>query len=254
MTTVQEIHNEFYSADERLLMEAMNLISNPRAQEVNKAQRYTKLGFGSCKPVKEAEELSAKALVAKELKETIWYFRQHYPQNKFITELEVERICKKYGLLLGESANYIGDIPEKNLLEIERFKLRKEDLSDPVPTYFGFSSLLWRSEPIGMISSRPRQVGGASFLDEYLQEKANQYYGIGADPYKSEKKDSEKVKPAFKICAPKQDFNTAGYEVREGFKLVYDPVVLQPVKGGFLIVSAWGDEASDEIVVNQKMN
>lgn len=35
---------------------------------------------------------------------------------------------------------------------------------------------------------------------------------------------------------------------------VPDPVVLQPVKGGFLIVCAWGEEASDEIVVNEKMN
>ena len=33
-----------------------------------------------------------------------------------------------------------------------------------------------------------------------------------------------------------------------------DPVVLQPVCGGYLIVCAWGDEASDEIVVNQQMN
>jgi len=33
-----------------------------------------------------------------------------------------------------------------------------------------------------------------------------------------------------------------------------DPVVLQPVKGGYLIITAWGDEASDELVVNQKFN
>ena len=37
-------------------------------------------------------------------------------------------------------------------------------------------------------------------------------------------------------------------------KHIPDPVVLQPVKGGYLIITAWGDEASDEIVVNQKMN
>lgn len=33
-----------------------------------------------------------------------------------------------------------------------------------------------------------------------------------------------------------------------------DPVTLQPVKGGYLILAAWGDEASDEIVVNQNNN
>lgn len=33
-----------------------------------------------------------------------------------------------------------------------------------------------------------------------------------------------------------------------------DPVVLKPIKGGYLILTAWGDEASDELVVNQKFN
>jgi hypothetical protein len=31
-------------------------------------------------------------------------------------------------------------------------------------------------------------------------------------------------------------------------------VVLYPVELGFIIVSAWGDEASDENVVNQNFN
>src|SRR6185369_14136154 len=99
MTTVQEIHNEFYSAEERLLIEAMNLIANPQVAKANKAARYVKLGFGACKPVKDAEEMAKKGLGAKELQESIWYFRQHYPANKFITEPEVKRICEKYGLL-----------------------------------------------------------------------------------------------------------------------------------------------------------
>ena len=41
-----------------------------------------------------------------------------------------------------------------------------------------------------------------------------------------------------------------GYKIQN----IPDPVVLQPVCGGYLIVCAWGDEASDEIVVNQQMN
>ena len=35
---------------------------------------------------------------------------------------------------------------------------------------------------------------------------------------------------------------------------VPDPVVLKEVKGGFLIVTAWGDEASDPNVVNEINN
>lgn len=49
-----------------------------------------------------------------------------------------------------------------------------------------------------------------------------------------------------------------GLELTEGYKLekkfIPDPVVLQPVKGGYLILTAWGDEASDPLVVNQNFN
>ena len=50
----------------------------------------------------------------------------------------------------------------------------------------------------------------------------------------------------------------SGLELKEGYKLekkfIPDPVVLQPVKGGYLILTAWGDEASDPIVINEINN
>jgi len=53
------------------------------------------------------------------------------------------------------------------------------------------------------------------------------------------------------ICAPIKDMNTSGYE-RRGHNLIKhipDPIILQPIEGGYLIVTAWGDEASDELIV-----
>jgi len=51
----------------------------------------------------------------------------------------------------------------------------------------------------------------------------------------------------------------SGLELKEGYKLerkieIPDPVVLQPVKGGYLILTAWGDEASDPLVMNEINN
>ena len=58
------------------------------------------------------------------------------------------------------------------------------------------------------------------------------------------------------ICAPLKDMEVKSNQKVKGYKImdIPDPVVLQPVRGGYLIVCAWGDEASDEIVVNQQMN
>jgi hypothetical protein len=59
----------------------------------------------------------------------------------------------------------------------------------------------------------------------------------------------------FKICAPIKDMDTSGMRLINN-KLVYipDPVVLFPVELGYIIVTAWGDEASDENVVNADLN
>jgi len=64
-----------------------------------------------------------------------------------------------------------------------------------------------------------------------------------------------------KICAPAQFMDMRSIKVSNNYKLesstpVYytDPVVIQPVHDGYLIVSAWGNEASDPIVVNPLMN
>lgn len=56
------------------------------------------------------------------------------------------------------------------------------------------------------------------------------------------------------ICAPAKDFNQKGMKV-SGVKLeIEDPIVLQPVKHGYLIVTKWGPEASDPALINEQSN
>ena len=38
------------------------------------------------------------------------------------------------------------------------------------------------------------------------------------------------------------------------FQVETDPIVLFKVNGGYLIVTAWGDEANHDFVVNNKLN
>jgi len=78
----------------------------------------------------------------------------------------------------------------------------------------------------------------------------NDKYGKFAEVFKES--------PKLQICAPIKDMDTSGLEIIDGYKLIKkyipDPVVLQPVRGGYLILTAWGDEASDPIVVNEINN
>src|SRR6202044_4221137 len=97
---VAEIHDAFYSADERLLQEAKDLLANPKVDKVLYAERLNKVGFGLSKPVKEAIDMAEAHGKAGEIIQTIEYYRVRYPNNKFITEVEGKKICEKYGLLL----------------------------------------------------------------------------------------------------------------------------------------------------------
>jgi len=62
------------------------------------------------------------------------------------------------------------------------------------------------------------------------------------------------------IIAPLNQFCEGGQMHTQGYKLggkeitAQDPIILQRVVRGYLIVTAWGDEAADPIVVNPKNN
>lgn len=217
--TAKEIQDEFYLASDNLLEEVKQVL-----QDDFEADKLKELGFKSIQKVSDREDVLTKRRYA----ETVAYYRQKYPFRKFLLQLSVEAICKKYGLLLGYVQHFTGVIPQKNINEILGFKVNDEDKPES-------DNSIWFK------SSRWDEKFDKLFLCEgkWCEEK-------------EEKISQEKI--TLKICAPETMFNTNNMTVVDGYKLVSDPIVLQPVKGGYLIVTAWGDEASDENVVNENMN
>lgn len=154
------------------------------------------------------------------LKTQAEYFRSRYPQYKFITEKQVASICAKYGLLLAPADAYTGDVPHSKVAEIAAFKIEWQDLTRR-----------WLDEWGDF-----RHTGLVSVIPKDDQQEL--HHGVD-----------------FWICAPVKDIDTEGLtQVGHTLVNVDDPIVLHPVEGGFLIVAAWGPEASDENVVNEKMN
>lgn len=246
---VEEIHETFYSEVDRLLASAniKHRIETDKEALITKKQKLEALGFSNTKEVQEASsEVSRINNLKNEnhekevLVEAINYFSFKYPFYKFITEDSVKKICEKYNLIYSTVNNYIGEVPDENLEQMENFKIEDLDKSYIKTTFFG----------IGQITE------GVSYED-YLTYQENRN-GIGGSVHQlhTDCKESK-----LEICAPIKDFNVKNMEVRN-FKLskieILDPVVLQPVnfKGTkhYLIVTAWGLEASDELVVNSINN
>jgi len=217
MTTVEKIHNEFFTAGDKLIKAAKAIIAKG-ILETSNAPKLIALGFTQCQEVKKYQSVEAlrnHGLLAEE-------YAQKYPLNKFITRKQVDQICKKYKLLLGSVSIYKGCIPTKSIQEILSFKVDESDLEESL---FGFQLFSWNL----LIP------GGITKTEE-------------------PKPQDNKIR-SMSICAPKTMMNMEGQKIVGNEIVPKDPIVLHPVKGGFLIVAAWGGpEASDKLVVNQKMN
>lgn len=269
---IQEIHRSFETAADILLLEAQKILKDCSKKDVDKAGRLEKLGFNQVPQVVELKEEKRKAELSKEQIELIQYYKRNYPLNKFITENQVEEICKKWNLVLGDTTRYRGFVPEKNLKQIEQFKLKQQDanvvfcydvvqysgkkckdfyVNGIVKESRGITSLFYHIYKPDSENYSFQSNDGENF---YSEDRYN-YFGkaeLGDIRFKIQTSNS------LKICAPIKDMDMTGMTVSRGFRItkihVPDPVVLQPVKGGFLILTAWGDEASDPIVVNDINN
>lgn len=261
---VTQIHKEFEESGAELLKQAEALLDTLSPVNSDKAKRLQSLGFKNVPEVKQVVEAEQKIVSAKAVADLVKYYQRHYPFNKFITDTEVTKICSKYDLVCGDIGLFKGFVPETKLKDIENFKLRKEDeinalfelsANDPLPRYF-ITEKDFTLDVIDAHSSiRSFYVTGINgigiyTIDVFTEGCLNEFEGI-------KNVQANKVNTnSFSICAPMKDMDMAGMEVKNYrvVKHIPDPVVLKRVNGGFLIVCAWGDEASDEIVVNSINN
>lgn len=258
-TMIAEIHETFYNAGDKLLAEAMQLIDSKSLPSQSKVNRLSSIGFTNSIEVKRWDNLK----LTKEVADLVTYYKDKYPLNKFITEGQVSKICAKYNLKCAPIERYKGFVPDSKLKQIESFKLKEVD-SEVIGMIF---TSAWNTGANGDFTMRGR---GARHIHKVLgldiiPINHPSVTMIGNKPYidnfsssgcayveKYEKIDKTKML----ICAPAKDMDLKGLSkigaIFSQITTVHvpDPVVLQPVKGGYLILAAWGEEASDEIVVN----
>lgn len=257
---VQEIHKEFMGSSEESLQIALNYIKiheNILNTDDSKNNRLSKIGFTSVPQVVSSKKMKNKIELTKKEIKLINKYREEYPDYKFITESNVKAICEKYNLLQGSIGIFKGFVPEKNLEDIEKFK-NKYNLS------------IWKTENTDKILDMSDYYISGSNKDYqhfYHKSDKNKLVGIfqtnkdspgfysdgvvNGEYYNCTGVDGYLTEYGLQICAPLKDMNTKGLTLKKGFKLqkhIPDPVVLQPVPGGFLIVTAWGDESEDELV------
>lgn len=255
---IREIHNSFFTEVDHLI-EMANKKEPLTIEDKNKfkkGEHLASLGFTSTESAKYTNKVKNKNrkierenIEKDKLIKAIKYFQLKYPQYKFITEESVKRICEKYNLVYATVDKYTGTVPDKNLEEIANFLIKPEDAlylctrKNPFSSNGSASIATYEEYKKGINEEKLKKL---SDIDRFnLTCNPHYYYS----------------KAAFEIVAPLSDFNLKGYEVKD-FKVskieIPDPIVLQPVcfeqKKYYLVVTAWGDEASDPSVVNEINN
>lgn len=252
---VAEIHETFFTEVDRLLEEArvMKPTETIKGDLIEKRSRLISLGFNQTKEVREAEsevlrlnEIEYENERRASLVEAINYFSSKYPNYKFITEKSVKAICDKYGLVYGPVSKYRGMVPDVNLKHIENFKI--DDTDKCYESYYEAISIY------GMSSDRYGYYATSSLDDMNKMSESREH---SPTPLVTHHLNNMPLE----IAAPATDFDFSRSEIKDLRvidKPMPDPVVLQPVyfsgNKHYLIVTAWGPEADDVDVINEKMN
>lgn len=270
MSIVEKIHSEIDTAQERILQEAIKIINETVVEKTSslesKAERLKRLGFESALEVKEAEKIIEtkknklhKIELSRKQAEYIQYYNKEYPFYKFLTEEELDRICNKYNLIYAPVNNYIKNIPEKNLKELEEGKIiKKEDIASNL-VIWRYTEYYTKDCPKNITKTLKIGIPIPSNLQNRNNSKISiEMFGINYCQY-------DTIGSSFKIidrsklfiAAPKSHFDLKDLSKDKKSKFGFfnitkiepkDPIVFQYVNGGILVKTKWGEEANDELL------
>lgn len=272
--TVEQIHEEFDSAEDRILTQCNSLLKElnipTETQIERKAEVMKKLGFVNSETVAQAENLQKNSIVIKDKIQmtegqinNILDLKQKYPLDKFITVDELNRICEKYSLIHAPAANYIKDIPEKNVLEMANRKSLENENKYPKNEYI-FKALSFHKDSIHKNYLKNKEI--ILHIDNYDFQQI-QKNDFDADilickllNLETPKKGintayrkgiiSKVDKSGIFIAAPKSHFNLKGLNKNSKFGFfnititeVNDPIGFEYCKNDIIrIITKWGTD------------
>ncbi len=124
---IDRIHEDFDRAGEELLEKAQEILDESKVTRDDVNRKLVEFGFEKVPEIKAYTEVQKALGSAEKVKDKLAYYKRNYPDNVFVSLTQVRDICKKYGLVLGPTSVFIGEIPDKNKLEIMEFKIKKQD-------------------------------------------------------------------------------------------------------------------------------
>lgn len=165
-----------------------------------------------------------------------------YPTLKVITLDTLKKVCKKYGLAYGAARCYTGSIPQKNIDDMLRAKIEKNDRA--LLNELEFYAKELAETTIERAEKELRFAPSQEYMKKHYDEHSLAWAPLViAAPSKY-----------FKDLVGVRDDGAASFVTARD----EDPIVMQPVsykdRVYMLVITAWGPEASDPDIVNERFN
>jgi len=259
---VREIHDDFETASQKALNEAKKILESlNNADAKAQVDALKSAGFNNVPIVKQWHAEDLKRAEAEKRIAAVEKYAIKYPGQKFIFIDQVKAICQKYGLLCVPAYKYKGDVPQKNILEISKFKALPEDTYLEQTNRFSDRVEFDFTKRHNFVDSKQAQKmrDDVNRRNSYLLNDQSLWpTGTALPSYPSYTSMPTFTSVPLFICAPKGDLIVDDNDkVHNGVFMsreIKDPIVLHYVGDGFLIVSKWGPEAEDKDLVNENMN
>lgn len=222
---------------------AINFKSNNNLSDVKaKSEFLTHIGFSNSIATKVYKDLTSGDALPQ------MYAEKYKGQFLFIYESQLERLVEKYNLYVRPLEFYAGDIPEKNIKEMQKFHFSIDDVTTDRQYQYhnGFTTISLKDvlvkyeERADLVPfqqvSRPIMDYKPFFLRDKIEIAA--------------------VKDLFlpKAFEKSQSRIISKQEIDATMQVDTDPIVMLKVPKGRIIITAWGDEANDEILARPALN
>jgi hypothetical protein len=266
---IDEIHNEFDTAPDRILQQALDIINTESNVKVSlqssiseKALRLKTLGFEKNALVhnlthteREIKKTTHLIDMNAEMAHRVKYYTSAYPFLKFLPESELDRICDKYGLVYAPVKHYKMPVPEKNLQEIENAQsLKSSDEQKNLVTYqfvpkyessrANFNKLVelfggdtFNEEELNQIhikyfgEKNKHRISDTFWYYGYLAEKGKIKDPVVPKGFIADAIETTYVRTGLFIAAPKEHFDLSGltFDNKKGFYKAQVRVIKDPI-------------------------
>lgn len=267
--TAAQIHKEFYAALDVATISVKEVKSSIDEEYFSNLDKFGLINTETYKKALEKKNDDDQQRLDQKINEFVLGIQGIMPEYRLIGYKSLLEICEKYNLYIGNITKFEGKFPKENLEELANHKKILQGMGKKWNHAFG-SYTSHDNEEITPDIKHLRTIFPTGVTHQHILASAD------ISEFYEKHSDNDKVfytNAPYQIVAPRGDFNKSMVEVgrclmdnlgtKPKFELKYqpikfileDPIVLYPVLFlgtlFFQIVTAWGEEANDDAIVNK---